>query len=270
MRTDRYKNARRADILNQLRAQGPLSVKRLAHNFGVTAATIRSDLASLSRQDSLIRTHGGALTIKSGPVLPLEQRLQKNSKEKEAIGRAAVKLVEDGDIIGLDASSTALAMIPFLKNLRNVTVVVLNIAAANKLMLIPSLRVVVAGGELRPESASLIGTQTTAFLNTMRIKTAFIGAQAISIDLGLSDVDMAEAEVKQTLMRISQQTVALADSSKWHEVGLSPFASFSDIAVFVTDSNCPRKYIKSLEPKGVHVVLAPPQTRTTLRKAGTV
>jgi DeoR/GlpR family transcriptional regulator of sugar metabolism len=261
MRTDRFRNARRADILNQLRAQGPLSVERLAHSLGVTTATIRTDLASLSRQDSLIRTHGGALTIKSGLVLPLEQRLQKNSEKKEAIGRAGAGLVKDGDIIGLDASSTVLAMIPFLKNLRNVTVVALNIAAANKLMLIPSLRVIVAGGELRPESASLVGAQTTAFLSTMRIKTAFIGAQAISIDRGLSDVDMAEAEVKQTLMRISQSTVALVDSSKWSAVGLAPFASFADIAVFVTDTDCPLRYVQTLKSKGVHVVIASSRPR---------
>jgi DeoR/GlpR family transcriptional regulator of sugar metabolism len=263
MRTDRFKNTRRAEILNQLRAQGPLSVERLAHSFGVTAATIRSDLASLSRQDSLIRTHGGALTIKSGPVLPLEQRLQKNSEKKETIGRAGAGLVRDGDIIGLDASSTALAMIPFLKNLHNVTVVVLNIAAASKLMLVPSLRVIVAGGELRPESASLVGAQTTAFLSAMRIKTAFIGAQAVNIDLGLSDIDMAEAEVKQTLMRISQSTVALVDSSKWREVGLAPFASFADIAVFVTDSDCPPGYVRTLKSKGVHVILASSWARKT-------
>jgi DeoR/GlpR family transcriptional regulator of sugar metabolism len=256
MRTDRFRSSRRAKIFELLQAHSPLSVGYLVSTLGVTGATIRADLQALSLQHSVIRTHGGAVRGSAAATLPLENRLRKNNDKKKIIGKAAAQLVKNGDHIALDASSTALAVIPFLASLTNVTVVALTIAAAGKLMHMPGIRVILPGGELRAESSSLVGPQTLAFLKKIRIKTSFIGAQALDISQGLYDVDMSEAEVKKALIQISEKSVAIVDSSKWDEVALAPFASFKEISIFITDKDCPPLCVQKVRSMGVDVILA--------------
>jgi DeoR/GlpR family transcriptional regulator of sugar metabolism len=255
MRTDRFLEERRKNIITLLQQRERMSVDDLSHHFKVTGATIRSDLTALMRENKVIRTLGSALIVRQGPISPLAERLRIRSAEKRAIGRLAAALVQEGDVIALDASSTSLAMAAFLKSLHELTLVTNCLAVADEFVSQKNVKIIMPGGHLQHDSASLVGVETLSFLKNVRIQTAFIGARSISLDLGLGDSDLATMEFKKGLIRVSKQVVALVDSSKWEAVSLTTFATFDQVNTLVSDEGIDSKCIKGLEQKGVKVLV---------------
>ncbi|MFH0922053.1 MAG: DeoR/GlpR family DNA-binding transcription regulator [Fibrobacterota bacterium] len=256
MRTDRYQEERRVRIVALLADRRRMTVDELARHFNVTGATIRSDLTALMRQNKVIRTLGSAMIVDSAPVSPLAERLQIMSAEKRAIGKKAASLVGPRDIIALDASSTSLAMAPYLRNLDGLTLVTNCLAVAGEFMNHPQVKVLLPGGHLQHESSSIVGRETVEFLKNIRVQTAFIGARSIGLDTGLCDSDPASMAFKQALIKISKKTVALVDSSKWETVSLTTFAGFDQVRTLVTDASIAPENIRGLNKHGVKVLVA--------------
>src|SRR5205807_1455343 len=81
-----------------------------------------------------LRTHGGAISVgRSRAELAFEVRARLHKTEKSLIGAEAARLVEDGDSIALDASSTALQIARHLKARRELTVVTNGIRVATEM-----------------------------------------------------------------------------------------------------------------------------------------
>ena len=77
--------------------------------------------------------------------------------EKGRIGAAGAAMVADGDAIFLDSSSTALAIAQTSSSRRYLTVVTNSLIIAQELLDAPGVNVVLLGGTLRRETASLVG-----------------------------------------------------------------------------------------------------------------
>lgn len=259
MKTDRYRRQRQEAIPDLLFRSGPMSVDRLSAHFDVTGATIRSDLRELERHGRLIRVHGGAMAVHRGtvPEQPLAIRLEQHKAEKMAIGRMAAFLVSDGDSVALDASSTSLAVAHHLKDKKGLRIVTNSLAAAQLFLDSPQHELLVSGGLLRHESASLIGPESQTFLARLKVRMAFLSAHAFHPQLGLCEISREESEVKTCLMEIAEQCIVVGDSSKWRRKPVPPFAPFQSIDVFITDSAISGKYRQILQQAGVEVLVAP-------------
>ena len=102
-------------IVELLKKNRRFTVIELSQVFNISGATIRSDLKELAEQGKLIRTHGGAMyNQESGAEFPFNLRKTRRKRIKEQIGREAAKLISEGEVIFIDASTTASAMLPFL------------------------------------------------------------------------------------------------------------------------------------------------------------
>ena len=253
MRTDRYREARRQHILELLDKHKTLSVNELSSRFRVSGTTIRLDLQALLEQKWVIRTHGSVVKVREQPVSPLVERLQIHMDRKKAIGQAAASLVNKEDIIGLDASSTALAMIPFLKELQPLTVVTNSIAVTNALITEERIRILMPGGKVKHKNASLVGNSVVEYLKGLHLNTAFVGARSMSNDMGLGEADDEELEVKKTMLHIAKTRVAVVDSSKYNGVALVSFGSWEMIDYLITDSYLNSKQREELKKLGVNV-----------------
>jgi len=252
---DLYMEERRQNILRLLDLQGKVSVTDLSTVFSVSEVTIRADLQALADSGLLIRTHGGALKVDPALVdITLTSRRERKAGEKSRIGQAAAQLVQDGDSIFLDSSSTALAIAPHLKNRRNLTVLTNCIAVAQELMDAPEITVVMTGGRLRRDTASLVGGENLDVLARYNIQKGFFGAHGIDFVEGLTDVSADEAEVKRLLVAKCRMVIAVLDASKWGRVGLSSFAAFSFVRVIVTDTNAPAELVARARLEGVEVI----------------
>jgi DeoR/GlpR family transcriptional regulator of sugar metabolism len=254
---DLFLEERRQGILDRINLAGRASVADLSQQFGVSEVTIRADLQSLSERNLVVRTHGGAIAAPRGPYeLSLATRRQQQVIEKGRIGSAAAAMVADGDAIFLDSSSTALAIAQNLKNCRDLTVITNGLTIAQELIEAYGVMVVLIGGTLRRETASLVSGDGLDGLRRFNIRKGFFGAHGISAAEGLTDVSLAEAEVKRPVIAMCCQVIAVLDATKWGRVGLASFAHLDQIHKVITDSHAPAELMAPVRQAGIEIILA--------------
>lgn len=263
---DLYLEERRQAILADLARDGRVAVAELSRRFGVSEVTIRSDLQALAEQGLVVRTHGGAVPVRTGggavPVraggqdLALASRQTRRVAEKERIGAAAAALIPDGAAVFLDSSSTSLVIARHLKQHRHSTVLTNSLAVAQEMLDAPAVKVVMSGGTVQPETASLIGADAGTWFSRFNIQLGFFGAHGISDPEGLTDVSLEQAEVKRPLVQMCRQVVAVVDSSKWGQVGVASFAELGDIQIVITDERAPEDDVAHLRSHAIDVRLA--------------
>jgi DeoR family transcriptional regulator of aga operon len=247
---------RRQEILDRLNRSGRVVVSQLSDDFGVSEVTIRADLQALAANNFLMRTHGGAIPHNAGlQVLSLAMRRQQHAPEKDRIGAEAAAMIDDGDAVVLDSSSTALAIASHLKQRRYLTVVTNSLGIANDLLDATGVTVVLPGGTVRRDTASLVRTDGIALLSQFNIQKGFFGAHGITFREGLTDVSAEEAEVKRPLVGMCHQVIAVVDATKWGRLGLASFASLEEVQTIITDSHAPAGYVAQVRSMGVEVLL---------------
>jgi Transcriptional regulators of sugar metabolism len=250
----RYPYERRQAILRILEAEGRVSVADLSRRFALSEVTIRKDLAWLEAQGLLIRTHGGALPADRNPVeLAFEVRERLNREEKIRIGQAAASLVQDGDSIALDASTTAMYLARFLRDRRELTVLTNGIRVAMEFAGRPGITVLMPGGMLRWEAFSLVGTWGEDLLRRMHIHKAFVGAKGLTLEEGLTDVNPEEVRLKQAIVETAKEVIAILDHTKWGRVAFATFCPLERIRLVITDVQAPSELVEAVQRRGVEV-----------------
>ncbi|HET6443555.1 MAG TPA: DeoR/GlpR family DNA-binding transcription regulator [candidate division Zixibacteria bacterium] len=252
---DLYLQERQSDIVRLVSENERVSVSELSHRYGVSEVTIRSDLQVLANQGLLVRTHGGAVPNNQRvTILSLTARLQLQEQEKRRIGREAAKGINSGDAIFLDTSSTTLAIAKNLKKHRYLTIITNSLAVAQEMLDSPGSEVVMIGGRLRRDTASLVGIEGIEMLRDYHIQKGFFGIHGITFEAGLTDVSVDEAEVKRPLVKMCRQVIAVFDSTKWGKIGLSTFAKLHEIDQIISD-DAPVEIAEQIRSLGIDLKL---------------
>lgn len=246
---------RRQNILAALEAVGKLSVGDLSARFDVSEVTIRQDLQALSDQGVLLRTRGRAFATNVMPEFSFDVRQQQQAVQKRRIGQAAASLVRHGDTIILDASTTAQAIIPHLKNLSELTVITNSLKAAMSLLDAPHIHVILPGGNLRRESISLVGPPQDDLLEGINVQIGFFGARGVTVEEGLTDVNLSEVTMKRAMVERCRRVVGVVDSRKWGNTATATFATLDQINTLITDDAVPEDLISEIRQHGVEVIL---------------
>ena len=189
------------------------------------------------------------------PEYSFEVRQQQYSAVKARIGQAAARLVNDGDTIYLDASSTALALIPSLKRLAELTIVTNSLKIAMSLLDAPHIQVILPGGNLRRTAISVVGPLHADFLAGTNIQIGFFGARGISVPEGMSDVGMEELQMKRAMVARCQRVVGVVDARKWGKVAAAIFATIDQINTVITDGDAPAEIIEELRRHHIEVII---------------
>jgi DeoR/GlpR family transcriptional regulator of sugar metabolism len=251
-----YPEERRQEILKRVGQQGRVSVTELSQQFGVSEVTVRNDLQALAERSLIVRTHGGAVLANPSPLVPsLAIRRLQQPAEKDRIGFAAAALVCDGDAIILDSSSTTLAIAQRLKNHHDLTLITNSLAIAQEMLDAPGVTLVMPGGTVRRETASLVGPDGVDFLHKYNVQRGFFGAHGLSIAEGLTDVSAPEAELKRALVALCRQVIAVLDATKWGRVGVASFASLSQVHQVITDAHAPAELVRQVCDLGIDIKL---------------
>jgi len=228
---------RRNSILQKINENHFVEVNDLAAEFGVTEVTIRRDLDSLDKEGLCIRKHGGAISTKSGVTLEMPYSIKRHQmvNEKNRIAQYAINLINDDDTFILDAGSTTYALALLLKTKARITVVTNDLMIAVKLAENPKIRLICTGGLVRSSVYSLEGMLTETALNSMRVDKTFLGADAINNNGWVSNVNLQEVPIKRAMIQASDQTILLADSSKFSNKGFIKICELNDIDILITD-----------------------------------
>jgi DeoR/GlpR family transcriptional regulator of sugar metabolism len=251
-----YPPERHQQILDLLATSGRVTVNNLSERFAVSEVTIRTDLQILADQGLLIRTHGGAVAANRAPELALTLRRQQQVAEKERIGAAAAAMVNNGEAVFLDTSSTSLSIAQNLRRHRDLTVLTNSLALAQSLLNVHSITVVVAGGILQRDTVSLVGTDGLEVLRRFNIQKGFFGAHGLDDRAGLTDVSAAEADVKRQVIPMCRQVIAVLDATKWGRAGLASFANLDQLHTIVTTEPVPAIIAERVRALGVQIQFA--------------
>ncbi len=243
---------RRSAILDRVGQHGSVDVAQLAVSLGVSAATVRRDLQSLSRSQLVVRTHGGALASSVGAEVPTRVKAALRMPEKRRIGRAAADLVEDGAVVGMTGGTTALELARALSGRRDITVVTNAINIANELAGHSGLRLVVIGGIVR-HSLELVGPAAEAMLSNYHLDIAFIGVDGLTPEDGCTTYDEMEAQTDLAFLRRSRRNVVITDSSKIGRVTFAQISLLSGVSDLVTDTAAEPAQVEALRTAGLRV-----------------
>lgn len=244
---------RRQTILDLLRTQPSLRVSEIAATLAVSAGTVRNDLNALEAEGLLTRFHGGAVLTERRSLLSTSftERLRAHAAEKQAIAHAAARLVEDGDSLLLDASSTVYDLALALQPRQRLRVVTNGLDVARLLAQNPSNTVILIGGILNPDGSSVTGLLSERVFQDLHVQKAFVSASGFSIERGLTEVYLEEAQLKRKAIECAQQVFAMIDSSKLGQEDLTSFARPDQICCLYTDEGISLEWRQRIHQMGI-------------------
>jgi DeoR/GlpR family transcriptional regulator of sugar metabolism len=244
---------RRQFLLEMIQKQPCLRVSDMAEELDVSEGTIRNDLNALQGEGLVKRVHGGAVVIERNPIgnNSFFTRYDQNLVMKNAIAREAAKLVSDGDSILLDASSTTYCLACALFNRKDLRVVTNGFNTANELAKNNSNNVALIGGMVNYSSSSVTGLLSERIIEDLHVQKAFLSCSGFSLERGMTEVHLNEAQLKRKVINITDQLIALIDSSKFGKEDLTPFAKPRDIYRLYTDTQITKEWEKQLSKAGI-------------------
>lgn len=203
-------------ILESLVRNKKVTVKELAKELYISEPSVRRDLTSLEKQNLIKRTHGGAIieeTALSLNKIPFVLRELEDSDSKIIIAKKAVELINDNDVIFLDASTSAYSMIPFLISKNNVTVVTNGVKALSKLAEY-NINTISTGGRLISSCLVLVGEEAYKTIESINADIAFFSCRGLSDDGFITDIAPDENYVRAKMIAHSKKSYLLCTNNR--------------------------------------------------------
>lgn len=246
---------RQEEVFRILAQQGFASVTELAEAIGVSEMTVRRYLDAMEEEGRVQRVFGGArVKEQSGSEVLYTDRLERDRGAKEAMARCAASMVEDGDSVALDGSTTVAYLARRLRE-RSITAVTNSLLTAKELAG-GTARVIVLGGVYRHVTRSLVGPQTERDARSFHVDRVFFSCRGLDAAAEVTDSHLEEVAVKQALISGGGQTTVVADQSKFERVALHTVATFKDVQFLVTDAVPPKRLSDALRRGGTEVKVA--------------
>lgn len=243
-------------IINKIKKEGKVKVLSLCDEFKVSSVTIRKDLKFLEDKGLLFRTHGGATS--NNPYTTdrhVNEKEKLHLSEKMRIGASAAKLIQANDSILIASGTTVLALAKNIHPKENLTVITSALNVALELTHHPEIEVLQLGGVLRKNSTSVTGPYAENILPDFSCSKLFMGVDGIDVEFGLTTANVMEAHLNREMMRVSQKTIILTDSSKFGKRGFGRICSMEDIDEIITDKGISAYTTRSLEELGIKVTM---------------
>jgi len=244
---------RKKKILEQVVRNRRVVVAELSEQFGVTEETIRRDLNGLEKDGYVDRTHGGAVPRKAeAEDLPYGTRHLTNLDAKHLIAAKVAEIVKNGQSVLMDSSTTAFEALAALKAHSDLTLI------TNSVRLLSDTdatnhTVISVGGELRRQSGTFVGPLTVRSISQFNADVALISCKALSLEGGIMETNIADAEVKRAFISSARCVCLLVDGGKFDESALITIGGLENIDIVVTDRKPSDAWVEHLE--GLHVKL---------------
>lgn len=249
-----YAPERQHEILRLARDNGRVDVPSLAHDFDVTAETIRRDLKALDRAGLVRRVHGGAIPAGRLDFEPdLNERETTAGDEKDRIAQAAVDELPAGGSALVDAGTTTARLAGLIPLDTDLTIVTHALPLAARLADHPGIDLHIVGGRVRHRTRAAVDAWALSTYSEVNADVLFLATNAYSLDNGLTTPDLAEAAVKRAAMAAARRVVLLADSGKHGQQHFARFGDLADVDLLITDTNLNPADARAIERRGTNV-----------------
>lgn len=249
-------------ILQELEANGHVSVNALSEALGCSKVTIRTKIRELADAGKLERVRGGAVrkseVSDSYQAKYNSQHLEQNAGEKKAIARQAYRHIADRDVVLIDDSTTSFYLAVYIKNHsdKRIVVVTNSLPAANELSSADHVELYMIGGYVDGFLAASMGDTAVESIKRFKIDKAFIGVHSINFDVGLTSIATPQMQIKQAILAASNHVVVLADSSKFENGYLAVICPINAVDLIITDDKISEKNRRLAEGENVPFEIA--------------
>lgn len=235
-----FTEERLEQILSILNETGRIKVKELSERFNVSEGMIRKDLQRLEKAEALQRTYGGAiLNRKIAKNSSITTRMNVNLSSKELISQKAFALIDDGDVIFLDASSINFLLAKLISNSTK------KITLITTMSIIPPLfndnetvKLICIGGVYDNKSGGVLGAEVIKSISKYTFNKGFLGSSGINlITNSVGTVTLEDGNVKEIIVSNSKQVFLLVEKEKFNIDGTYRFATLEDLDAIITDSD---------------------------------
>lgn len=228
---------RQEEILNILNKNRSISVNKLSKLLYVSTPTIRRDLTTLEHQGKVVRTHGGVVLRQTAESeIPLILREEQNNTSKQIIAQKASKYINDGQVIFLDASSTAAHIIPHLKKFNDIIVITNSPKTSIKLGE-EKIKNYCTGGLLLAHSIAYVGNEAEKFISNINADIFFFSSRGYLEDGYITDSSIEESVIKKAMIKNADKVFYLCDSSKQNKKYMYNICSTGDVNGIITELN---------------------------------
>lgn len=255
---------RRTEILSVIDDIGEITLAELCSRFsGVSEMTIRRDLIQLEQSGRIIRTRGGAVSLRrlgdslsysgTGQENEYLLRAHQNQEAKSIIARKALRFVEKGRSIYFDAGSTIMALARLIPD-ETMTIITNGSNVAQELVSHHNINVMMPGGTVNRNTLSVSGPTSVNFVNSLNIELAFMSASAFSLDTGFSVSNIYEADLKKAVISRAKKIIMLIDTSKFGKSLLFTLSDLADIDYLICEDTPDKEIIKAAKSCGVTII----------------
>ena len=246
---------RKNEILAKLRAEQRVLVSELALHYNVTEEAIRRDLDKLEKEGYATKTYGGAIWGNSTKTdLSYTIRNKTNVEAKNAIATLVCDLVEDGDHLMIDDSSTSLYSAKKLREKKALTVITNSVELVVELSGVEGWTIMLTGGRLKPESLALVGGQTQQSLAMFHVDKVIMSCKGIDLDAGVTDSSEFHSQTKQSMLRAAKKRILALDGSKFDKISFVNIAPLTAYDAVVTNVRPPLEWLRYFEQNNISCI----------------
>lgn len=234
---------RKLEIAQKIKQQGKVSISDLASEYGVSAMTIRRDLARLEKEGLVNVEYGGAI-LKNNYLLEFDMNQKQSlyAEEKKRIAQAALSFIHDGDSVFIDAGTTACEAAHLLGQKKGLKVMTNSLTAANVLSSNKDIDLTLCPGKYRAMSLAFMGQLTDEFLSAFRFDVLLLGVEGI--ENGIFVPDETDGITKKKLLQQSKTVICLADHSKFGRAFYYRIAGLDAVDHIITDNGLEKNKIE--------------------------
>ncbi len=229
---------RRNQILEALRRDERVLVGPLAEHFGVSEETIRRDLANLEQLGLAVKCYGGATLADNRDAPPFKVRKKLNVEEKKTVAARVARMVDDGDFLMLDDSSTSYFVLRALHGKKGLTIVTNSIEIILELSgLRENWKVISTGGNLYQDVFAFFGRQAEETIRSFHVDKAIISCTGLDLSGSFTEAGIENANMKQAMMASAKETILAMDSHKFDRTAFLSVGELRQVSAIVTDAD---------------------------------
>ena len=246
---------RRRVITERIKATGQVVVSTMSAEFQVSEETIRRDLEWLEKEGIATRIYGGAVLCGNDRIAP-PYSIRKNTsiEPKIAIARQLARLVQDGDALMVDESSTAAYAVRALRQKKGITLITNSLELLGEMNGQDTWNIISTGGNLKHDVLALVGPHALRTVRSYHVRYAILSCRGINDRLGLADSDDAVVEIKQAMIASCDSAILLADQRKFDRDGLVALGSLELVDKLITDQMPSQQWLQRLQKSGVELL----------------
>jgi len=231
-------------------------VQELATKFNVSVMTIHRDLEDLKRQGVLRKVRGGATAQPSSLFeSDIRYRATITPREKAAIARSASRLVEPGQAVMLDDSTTSLALAKLLPAFEYLTVITHSLSVLRELSPHKHVHLVALGGDYLPHYDAFAGILCEQAITSLRVNLLFTSTSAV-LNLMAYHQEQGIIQVKRAMINSAERSILLVDSTKFGRSALHQLARLQDFDLVIVDDRLASPTLQEMRNAGINVELA--------------